>query len=532
MKKLLILILTICFTFAIIGCGSKEKYKNESDLYPKAVAILDEFKDDQRIIDFRKAYDLLMTLPSDEDDFAEQLEKVNSIYKKYGQKLKYGEDLLWDYKKTKSGINKKHIKKYRNETVFYEANILFNATVYPALFEKYGNEAENINGLTSYKLRTSIMATGKYKKDETKRDSPDFNREIWKTVNRPVSTYSFNYYNNNIVWHIKLPIVRSNIPLQSSELETFFKETPNARKRILNSRFPHMLNKINLFSPELEILHSLFNEKELTILNNFIRSIGIENIWERDYLSKIHDKPLHYLAMLLVDYKNYHLTIDYGVDSITLSISSKNKVNEFSNRWSILHCGLIFPYSQKVIESYNDEISNNKSANNKINDGVFDLDTNSDKYTNHIVQTNTQVQNNKTSNLQSNFIIETAHYTLKTPASWSNDCTYKIHEADNHAYNLTFYEKLSHQKNGDGQLFSIMLYPGFEDYTMLPEYNYLGKLKIKGLGNFNVIITYPTDITFSEEYVEKYNDLKEAIPYVLKNITFKEGYTFSNQPNK
>ncbi len=40
--------------FTLLGCGSKEKKKNDSEPYQKAVAILDEFKDDQRIIILRR----------------------------------------------------------------------------------------------------------------------------------------------------------------------------------------------------------------------------------------------------------------------------------------------------------------------------------------------------------------------------------------------------------------------------------------------------------------------------------------------
>lgn len=535
MKKLLVIILTICFMFTLAGCGSKEKKKNENELYLKAVAILDEFKDDNRVKDFRKAYDLLIKLPSDKDDLIDELQKVNDICKKYSLKLSYGNQLLHD-DKYGFKINEKRINVYRNSSAFRDAKKLLEKLVYPALFEKYGQDALCIKGLSVNDVRHAITSSKNYNFLE-KKELPSLKiEEIWRTRTRPKTNFYFTYHKNNLVTSISFPIVRNTNPLSKHELESFYtKTTPDTRKQILSNRIPTMIKEIDLFSLNCEFLENIFSDNELFILNNYLSSLTIEEIWKNDMITKTelksNENPSYYSASIYCDFKENNLEISYTPDYIRLKITGKNRINPLSHRWSILKCGLFDP---TLINSdiYYDKLHNNITANKVIYDGVYDLDANAAKYANHNAPTGNQIQTNNSSPAQSDFTIETTYYTLKTPATWSDDCTYKIHKTDNHSYSLTLYEKLSHQKNGDGQLFTIVLYPGFEDYTTLPDYNYLGKLKIKELGSFNVVITYPTDITFSEEYVEKYNDMKEAIPYILKNITFKDGYTFSNQPNK
>ena len=536
MKKLLILILTICFMFAIVGCGSKEKKKNESELYNKSIAILDEFKDDNRVKDFRKAYDLLITLPNDEDDFIEELENVNKIYTKYGKKIGYGAILLHDAKYGFK-IKQDRIEEYISESAYADAKTLMELLVYPVLMEKYGAEAQNIKGLKYGNVLNAMMTYNDCRRIKQQSDFM-YRKEEWICINRNGvdSRYSLRYHKNGLVEWIKFPLVTSNEYISDRNWKSYFTAKPEIRKEILTNNIIKLLPYINLFNEGYNILKHIYTDEEIHVLNNYLHSLTINDIWENDVLTKISsengDKPLFHSASLSIYYKGHKLGVTYNINTITLSIIGNNEVNPLSHRWDTLLCGLIYPNDKKWEETYKNTINNNTAVNQKIGKYYFDLNVNAKKYSAKDNTKNVQKVYEASTTSKTDFVIDTKYYTVKVPASWSNDCIYKIQETNNHAYNLTFYEKLSHQKNGDGQLFSIMLYPGFEDYTTLPDYNYLGNLKIKDLGTFNVIITYPTDITFSEEYVEKYNDLKEAIPYVLKNITFKEGYTFSNQPNK
>ena len=114
MKKILFVTLSILLLLTLLGCetgnnsdsndltllgwekgnnsdSNDDKLKNNDELYLKAIDILDEFNGDQRIKDFRKAYDLLMTLPNNTDKFVSQLSKANKIFKKYNVELNYGD---------------------------------------------------------------------------------------------------------------------------------------------------------------------------------------------------------------------------------------------------------------------------------------------------------------------------------------------------------------------------------------------------------------------------------------------------------
>jgi len=81
-----------------------------------------------------------------------------------------------------------------------------------------------------------------------------------------------------------------------------------------------------------------------------------------------------------------------------------------------------------------------------------------------------------------------------------------------------------------GHLFSIHLLTEFEDYTVYPDYDVLGSLEVYKIGSYNIIVTYPTDVQFSNETVEKYNEMTASIPDVLDTISFKDECIFAKTP--
>lgn len=86
-EKIIITLIKCFIAFTFVGCSGNEKGEKQSvndELYNKAMAVLDEFKDEAEIKDFLEAYNLLTTLPDDENKFVEQLHEVNSIFSKYG----------------------------------------------------------------------------------------------------------------------------------------------------------------------------------------------------------------------------------------------------------------------------------------------------------------------------------------------------------------------------------------------------------------------------------------------------------------
>jgi len=127
-------------------------------------------------------------------------------------------------------------------------------------------------------------------------------------------------------------------------------------------------------------------------------------------------------------------------------------------------------------------------------------------------------------------IIDTEYYTLKIPANWNDDCVYKIVNGESYDYTLSFYNKADYEQIEGGHLFSIHLLTEFEDYTVYPDYDVLGSLEVYKIGSYNIIVTYPTDVQFSNETVEKYNEMTASIPDVLDTISFKDECIFSKTP--
>lgn len=132
--------------------------------------------------------------------------------------------------------------------------------------------------------------------------------------------------------------------------------------------------------------------------------------------------------------------------------------------------------------------------------------------------------------LQSDILIDTEYYTIEVPNSWNDDSIYEIADGENYNYTLSFYDKASHEEINGGWLFSINLLTEFEDYSNLPDYDILGSLEVYRIGSYNIVVTYPTDIQYSENTAEKYRDMSSNISDILHTISFKNECTFSEDP--
>ncbi|MBQ7883584.1 MAG: hypothetical protein IJ320_04420 [Phascolarctobacterium sp.] len=527
MRKFLLCIITFVIMLSIVGCGGNEKKKNDDPLYLKSIAILDEFKDDNRIKDFRKGYDLLTTLPNDQDDLISQLDKVNGIYQKYNKKIDYGAILLHDAKYGHK-ISKNRIEDYRKDSAYRDAEKLMELLVFPALMEKYGSEVQSIKGLKYGRILNAMIANWDSRRLKQKSDFM-FRSEEWQCFNRTgiESRYNFRYYTNGLVEWIKFPLVVSNERFGEKYFKAFWQATPEARKELLTKHIVKLAPNINLFNQGYDILRHIYTDEEITVLNNYLHSLSIDDIWKNDIFHNIalekSEKPTYATVTIPIDYKGNLLNVSYGIDNITLSIHGKNKVNPFSNRWDTLLCGLIYPGNKNWQESYKDTISNNISANNNIKKYYVDLNANAEKY----VQ-----KDNSKSVAECNIILSTKFYDIKIPDSWKTDCIYEIVEDKNSSYTLTCYEKNSRKKFNGGELFSIKTLPVSEDYSYFPEFDFLGSFKVNGIGEFNMLVLYPSDVQFNKETVYKYNEMKEYIPAIVKTISFKDGCLFTKAPPK
>ena len=125
--------------------------------------------------------------------------------------------------------------------------------------------------------------------------------------------------------------------------------------------------------------------------------------------------------------------------------------------------------------------------------------------------------------------VETKYFTVSVPESWKQNCVYEVY-AENDDCAVSFYEKASYDAIGCGWLFSIDLIPESEDYSYYPNYDVLGRLEVPSLGVYHIVVTYPTDVQFSEENAKTYHEMFNTVPEILDTISFMEGCVFSDIP--
>lgn len=537
MKKTLVIFLSVLFFIALAGCDNgknESNTKNGDELYLKAIAILDELSRDQRVKDFRKAYDLLMTLPSDKEKFISQLGEVNEIYEKYGVELNSGDYYLLP--KNTIAIDQEGINKYRNRGAYYDANDLLDAIVYPVLFEMYGNEAQSIKGTTADKVISAIKSTNDYTFDE-KTEQYDGCKEFWEFAGVPKCKYEVKYHNNGLVESVKIPIVRSDNPLSDAEYTSYFEKDIEEQKQIAGNRFMSMNNQFSTISTGYEVLSQIFTDEEITVISNYIHSLTIEEIWERNLFALTGEPTTYVSAIVVFDYKGNNISIDYGLNDIALNVKGNNIVNPLSNRWYTLWCGLCLPEgSDETISTYSDYINNNTAVNDIVQDYSFNLNTNADRFTKAAMPNTEQTQGRESTQIRENVTslkIDTEYYTIEVPNSWNEDSFYKITDGELYSYTLSFYDKASYEETDGGWLFSIRLEPEFENYSgygSYGSYDILGSLEVYRIGSYNIVVLYPTDVQYSDKTAENYREMSGSISDILDTISFKDECTFSKDP--
>lgn len=127
-------------------------------------------------------------------------------------------------------------------------------------------------------------------------------------------------------------------------------------------------------------------------------------------------------------------------------------------------------------------------------------------------------------------LIDTEYYTLEIPKSWDGKYGYHVVDREDHTYTFWISEQMSYEDIGGGDLFSILLLPGGEDYTYYPSYDVLGSFTSEEIGSFNIVVLYPTDVQFSDRGQQTYQEMTAGIESVLDSISFKEGYAYSETP--
>lgn len=115
-------------------------------------------------------------------------------------------------------------------------------------------------------------------------------------------------------------------------------------------------------------------------------------------------------------------------------------------------------------------------------------------------------------------------YTVTLPADWQGRYTeYDTEEGD--CRYAAFCHTASMTEDGGGHLFSIALIPEAEDYTVFPSYDCLGVLKTPD-GEFSIVVTYPTDVQFSEDTAAEYGEMADDIDQIIKTVKAAGGAEF------
>ncbi|MBQ9941235.1 MAG: hypothetical protein IJO74_06840 [Clostridia bacterium] len=391
-------------SFALVGCDNKTYPENgtvNNELYLEALAILDELNEDPRIKDFRNAYDLLMTLPGDEDKFISQLHEINAIFQKYGVELQSGDYYLLP--KHTIGIDREGVDDYRFKGAYYDADDLMSVTVYPALFEKYGDQAQCIKGITAPEVISAVKSGGNYYLDK-KTEQYNGCKEEWKYTGTPKTGYEIKYHSNGLVESVSVPIVRSDNPLNDDDYIAFFDKDAETQKQIAGSRFMSMSNQFTTIATGYEVLSQIFTDEEITVISNYIHSLTIDDIWERNLYALVEEPTDYFGSIVSLDYKGNSIGIHYNLNDISLNITGKNYVNPLAHRWYTVYCGMGLPEGEgkeNTLNIYSDFVNNNTDYNNIIQDYSYDLDANADKFA-VTTDTVTDNVNNNVSDIENN----------------------------------------------------------------------------------------------------------------------------------
>lgn len=126
--------------------------------------------------------------------------------------------------------------------------------------------------------------------------------------------------------------------------------------------------------------------------------------------------------------------------------------------------------------------------------------------------------------------IDTDYYIISVPADWAETGEWEIIPGDPCGYSLCFYEKQSFHEIEGGFLFSVGLLPDDIDYTYYPDYDIRGSVEIDQVNRFNVVVTYPTDVQFTQETAEQYCRMADEVDAVLDTIIWNADVVFSATP--
>lgn len=121
--------------------------------------------------------------------------------------------------------------------------------------------------------------------------------------------------------------------------------------------------------------------------------------------------------------------------------------------------------------------------------------------------------------------IKTRYFTMSTPRDWDGSFSYEIKEYnDVGSYIIYFQHDKSYEEDAGGHLFSVEVHPESEGYAAdLKEFSpspfdFYGMLTVEGKGDYEVLVTYPSDVQYAKAYKSEYEGMVKSVKALLETI--------------
>lgn len=140
-----------------------------------------------------------------------------------------------------------------------------------------------------------------------------------------------------------------------------------------------------------------------------------------------------------------------------------------------------------------------------------------------------------TTESKSSETIHTDFYNITIPASWYGNYSHRVLTyGDDGSYSLYFRHDKSYAESCGGHLFTIELHPVESNYAEKLQqfsptpFDYLGVLKVPEKGDFQVIVTYSSDVQYADKYESEYNNIRDTVDNALITIKGTGGAIFES----
>ena len=131
-------------------------------------------------------------------------------------------------------------------------------------------------------------------------------------------------------------------------------------------------------------------------------------------------------------------------------------------------------------------------------------------------------------------VIETKYFSLTIPKEWNDKVSYEIRTIEETgAYIIDFQHDKSYEDDFGGQLFSVEVHNEDENYAAdMKEFSptpfdFLGVLDVDGEGEFEILITYPSDKQYSSDYEKEYKSIVDSVDELMETIKPIDGAEFN-----